>query len=42
MAMFSNDIVESLNTFLKHAFNEHTAKGSGKQKATGQTAYGRP
>ena len=42
MAMFSNDIVESLNRFLKQAFNEHGARGGGKQKATGQSACGRP
>ena len=42
MAMFSNDIVESLNEFLKHAFNQQSAKGGGKQKVTGQSARGRP
>ena len=42
MAMFSNDIVESLNRFLKQAFNEHNARGGDKQKATGQSACGRP
>ena len=42
MAMFSNDIAESLDGFLKQAFNEHSAWGGGKQKATGQSACGRP
>ena len=31
LAMFSNDIVESLNRFLKQAFNEHSARGGGRQ-----------
>ena len=42
MAMFSNDIIDSLNAFLKQAFNEHHARGGGKQKATVQSAGGRP
>ena len=42
MAMFSKSIVESLNRFLKEAFNEHSAQGGGKQKASGQNACGRP
>ena len=42
MAMFSNDIVESLSRCLKQAFNEHIARGGGKQKAAGQSACGRP
>ena len=42
MAMLSNDIVESLNMFLKEAFQEHTAWGSGKQKAIRHTACGLP
>ena len=40
MAMFSNDIFESLNMFLKQGFNEHSARGGGKKKATGQTTSG--
>ena len=35
LAMFSNDIVESLNRFLKQAFNAHSARGGGRQTATG-------
>ena len=31
-----------LDRSLKHAFNEHSARGGGKQKATGQSACGRP
>ena len=42
MAMFSNDILESQDRFLKQAFNEHSAQGGGKQKATGQNARGLP
>ena len=42
MAMFSNHIVQSLNRFLTHAFSEHSAWGGGKQKATVQSARGRP
>ena len=42
MAMFSNDIVEDLNKFLKQALKEHSAQGADKQKATGQSAFGRP
>ena len=42
MAMFSNDIVGSQKRFLKQAFNEHSARGGGKQKATGQSACGHP
>ena len=30
MAVFSNDIVQSLNRFLKQGFDEHSARGSGK------------
>ena len=41
LAMFSNDIVESLNRFLKQAFNEHSARGGGRQTATGTASYGR-
>ena len=41
-AIFSNNIVESRNKLLKRAFNEHSARGGGKQKATGQSACGRP
>ena len=41
LAMFSNDIVESLNRFLKQAFNEHSAPGGGRQTATGTASYGR-
>ena len=42
MIMFSNNMVESLNKFLKETFNKHSARGSGKQKATEQSACGRP
>ena len=35
LAMFSNDIVQSINRFLKHAFNEHSARGAGRQTPTG-------
>ena len=42
MPMFSHDFVESLNRFLKQAFNEHSARGGGKQMATKQSACGRP
>ena len=41
LAMFSNDIVESLNRFLKQAFNEHSARGGGRQTATGTARCGR-
>ena len=37
----SNDMVHSLNKFLKQGFNGHSARGGGKQKATGQSACGR-
>ena len=39
--MFSNDIVESLNRFLKQAFNEHSARGGGRQTAAGTASRGR-
>ena len=42
MAMLSNDIVESLSKFLKQVFKEHSARGSGKRKATGHSSCGRP
>ena len=41
LAMFSNDIVQSLNRFLKQAFNEHSARGGGRQTATGTASCGR-
>ena len=41
MAMFSDDIVESMIRFLKQTFSKHSARGGGKQKATGQSARGR-
>ena len=42
MAMFSNDIVERWNRFLKYAFYKLSARGAGKQKAIGQSACGCP
>ena len=41
LAMFSNDIVESLNRCLKQAFNEHSAWGGGRQTATRTASRGR-
>ena len=32
LAMSSNDIVESLTRFVKQAFNEHSARGSGRKR----------
>ena len=39
--MFSNDTVESLNRFLEKAFNEHSARGGGRQTATATASCGR-
>ena len=40
-AMFSNNIIKRLNSFVKQACNEHNAQGGSKQKATGQSTCGR-
>ena len=42
MATISNDSVERVNRFRKQTCNKHNDRGGSKQKATGQSACGRP